>query len=530
MLRGVELADSVVHAFAEHENRCGMVNAMLVRASTNAYLQRYQAALEDHLVSISNAELTRDTALLIEAISALKWFFARRSMYPEALEAMDRAIALRPDFSKNEQLTDENADRASLLDQSGRFHEALSELEKGIGRSASIPADSLRLFMLLQKRFEVLMHSGAFEAALNMATEKAALDPGGMASWPLKRVEALDSLGRYHEALEEFPNAIARVKRWFLNLTGEEVDFGERYVQQARLELRVGDPGATERTSRTFLAKFPIDRLNAEEHIHIHQLRAEACARLGQWKEAYASRARYDQLADSIRRHDAALERTRFQLQYGMQQRLLADSLNHRLEKERMTAQAETRLAGERLRRNGLLFSGTLVGLAALGLWGRLRTTRRAKAQVEREQARSERLLLNILPFEVAQELKQKGEAQARHFDQATILFTDFKGFTEASERMSAQELVQELNACFKAFDKIIDKRGIEKIKTIGDAYMCAGGLPDPGSTSPADVVTAALEMQAFMRLRKVQRSALGLPVFEMRVGIHTGPVIAGIV
>ncbi|MBK9599056.1 MAG: adenylate/guanylate cyclase domain-containing protein [Flavobacteriales bacterium] len=110
------------------------------------------------------------------------------------------------------------------------------------------------------------------------------------------------------------------------------------------------------------------------------------------------------------------------------------------------------------------------------------------------------------------------------------MLFTDFKGFTQASELMSPQELVAELNTCFKAFDNIITARGIEKIKTIGDAFMCVGGLPDPGTSSPADVVHAALEMQVFMMARKSERDAHGLPAFEMRVGIHSGPVVAGIV
>ena len=143
---------------------------------------------------------------------------------------------------------------------------------------------------------------------------------------------------------------------------------------------------------------------------------------------------------------------------------------------------------------------------------------------------RSDELLLNILPAEVAEELKAKGHADAKHFDTVTILFTDFKGFTEASEKLTPQELVEELNTCFKAFDHIITARGIEKIKTIGDAYMCAGGLPDPKTSSPADVVHAALEMQTFMTSRKAERDAQGKPAFEMRVGIHTGPVVAGIV
>ena len=151
-------------------------------------------------------------------------------------------------------------------------------------------------------------------------------------------------------------------------------------------------------------------------------------------------------------------------------------------------------------------------------------------AELRHEKERSDQLLLNILPEEVAEELKNNGEAAANHFEQATILFTDLKGFTEASEKLSPQELVEELNTCFKAFYHIITARGLEKIKTIGDAYMCAGGLPDPKTSSPAAVVHAALEIQAFMTGRKTERDALGLPAFEMRVGIHTGPVVAGIV
>jgi class 3 adenylate cyclase len=151
-------------------------------------------------------------------------------------------------------------------------------------------------------------------------------------------------------------------------------------------------------------------------------------------------------------------------------------------------------------------------------------------AELRHEKERSDDLLRNILPGEVAEELKNTGAAQARHFDTVTILFSDFKGFTLASEKMSPQELVAELNTCFKAFDGIITARGIEKIKTIGDAYMCAGGLPDPATSAPVDVIHAASEMQAFMRQRRTEREVLGEPSFEMRVGIHTGPVVAGIV
>jgi adenylate cyclase len=149
---------------------------------------------------------------------------------------------------------------------------------------------------------------------------------------------------------------------------------------------------------------------------------------------------------------------------------------------------------------------------------------------VYKGKKRSDELLLDILPAEVAKELKATGASVARHIEQATILFTDFKGFTEASELLTPQELVEELDTCFKAFDAVITVRGIEKIKTIGDAYMAAGGLPRKVASGVGDVVSAALDMQAFMLKRKAERTALGRPAFDMRVGVHTGPVVAGIV
>ncbi len=151
-------------------------------------------------------------------------------------------------------------------------------------------------------------------------------------------------------------------------------------------------------------------------------------------------------------------------------------------------------------------------------------------AELRAEKQRSDDLLRNILPEEVAEELKHKGAAEAVHFDQVTVLFTDFKGFTAMSEVLSPRELVKDLNECFSAFDRITGKYGIEKIKTIGDAYMAAGGLPTPNATHAQDVVNAALEIRDFIAEGKARKIAAGLPYFEIRIGVHTGPVVAGIV
>ncbi len=177
----------------------------------------------------------------------------------------------------------------------------------------------------------------------------------------------------------------------------------------------------------------------------------------------------------------------------------------------------------QKLVRNGFMGGFALVALfAGVFLFQRNR--------IGKEKKRSEELLLNILPAEVAEELKAKGEADAKQIDEVTVLFTDFKGFTAMSEKLTAKELVADIHECFSAFDRIMAKHGIEKIKTIGDAYMAAGGLPTPNTTHAVDVVKAALEIRDFIAEGKAHKMAAGLPYFEIRIGIHTGPVVAGIV
>jgi class 3 adenylate cyclase len=152
---------------------------------------------------------------------------------------------------------------------------------------------------------------------------------------------------------------------------------------------------------------------------------------------------------------------------------------------------------------------------------------KRSNALLTREKKRSEELLLNILPAEVAEELKDKGYAAARHFDKVTVLFADFVGFTNVASILSAQELIDELNTCFKGFDEITGQHNIEKIKTIGDAYLAVGGLPVESELHAENVVKAAIDIVAFMKKRKSEK---GDKTFEVRIGIHSGSVVAGIV
>jgi adenylate cyclase len=174
--------------------------------------------------------------------------------------------------------------------------------------------------------------------------------------------------------------------------------------------------------------------------------------------------------------------------------------------------------------------TGVMLLIFAIGLFNRYKYVRKTKKIIEEEKDRSEKLLLNILPLETAQELKEKGTATPKHYDMVSVLFTDFKGFTKIAEKLTAQELIAELNYCFFEFDKIIDKHHLEKIKTIGDAYMCAGGIPVANKTNPVDIVRAGIEIKAFMDNLKIEREKQGKDYWELRIGIHTGEVVAGVV
>jgi adenylate cyclase len=216
--------------------------------------------------------------------------------------------------------------------------------------------------------------------------------------------------------------------------------------------------------------------------------------------------------------------------QMEFQNRMLADSLQQEEEKLKVELAHHQEVSEKEKFRNIFLVGGLFLLLLAIGLYSRNRYIRKSKNRIEKEKDRSENLLLNILPADIAAELKEKGRADARDFDLVSILFTDFKDFTEQSAKLSAADLVNELNHCFEAFDGIMGKYHIEKIKTIGDAYMAAGGLHVPTDDSVKNTVLAAIEMQAFVGKRKAEMDKMGLPAFEMRVGIHTGPVVAGIV
>lgn len=235
---------------------------------------------------------------------------------------------------------------------------------------------------------------------------------------------------------------------------------------------------------------------------------------------------RLNSIADSLNLKDVSTALGRLEFEQAM----LRDSFTQAERDRKVEAEHDAELLRKNRTRNLLIASVLVFLILAFILYNRNKLIRRSKQEVEKERDRSDQLLLNILPEEVADELKLKGRADARRFDSVSILFTDLVSFTSTAEKMTPEELVDEIHACFVAFDEICARYGVEKIKTIGDAYMAATGLPTSYSDDALRMVRAALDINDFMLERMRSREEQGLPAFEMRSGIHTGEVVAGIV
>ncbi len=250
------------------------------------------------------------------------------------------------------------------------------------------------------------------------------------------------------------------------------------------------------------------------------------------YKKAYKFRKKYDETRYERLSEDIVQQNARRQAIFGDYQVQLE---NERQEKA-LVAQ-EVQLQRTTFFRNSLIIGALGLLAIALLIFNRYRIKSKANQElaeknsiIEKEKKRSDDLLLNILPAETARELKENGKAKAKQYASVTVLFSDIVSFTQIAEAFSATELVTLLDDCFRGFDKIAIKYGIEKIKTIGDAYMCVGGLPVPNETHAYDVVRAGIEMQAFVKNYNRTLAERGLSDLAIRIGIHTGPVVAGIV
>ena len=190
----------------------------------------------------------------------------------------------------------------------------------------------------------------------------------------------------------------------------------------------------------------------------------------------------------------------------------------------------EAKIKSEKAARMGVQIGLGLILIIAFIIYRNYLQKVKVNKILDKQKDQIEHLLLNILPKEVASELQSSGKSVPRHFEEVSVLFTDFKGFTAIADKLSPEDVVEELNECFMAFDNIMEKYDLEKIKTIGDSYMCAGNMPSPDPDHAYKIIKAAMEIQRFVEQHNISREQKGLEVWEIRIGVHTGPVVAGVV
>jgi class 3 adenylate cyclase len=252
---------------------------------------------------------------------------------------------------------------------------------------------------------------------------------------------------------------------------------------------------------------------------------ATAHQKMGDFKNAYQYKTLYSQVKDSLYNADADKRVATLQFDFDLEKKQNEINL---LTKDKSIQELE--LKKQETFKNALVVVLSLIVVVVFVLYRSYRIKAKTNVMLDRKNMEIERLLLNILPTEVAHELQTTGKATPRNYEQVSVMFTDFKGFTTLADKMTPQDLVTELNNCFIAFDSIMEKYGLEKIKTIGDSYMCAGGIPTLSEDHIFNIVKASLEIQEYVNQNNLKRKEAGFAPWDIRIGIHVGPVVAGVV
>ena len=335
----------------------------------------------------------------------------------------------------------------------------------------------------------------------------------------------LNSLGLAYFELKQY-----EVAREYYNQTlqaaaedpipGEEA---EAYYRLGLINLEFGNTNAAIRDFNSALELAEQTGIR-ESLAESYEGLAEAYARRNNFSNAYRAQQKYAELMDSLKTADYAKQMSTLRVSFGLES----------AEKENELLKAQNELNELQIEEDArtqqllLIILGLFLAIIA-GFVFQFFYIRRTNKRLAFERNRSEQILLNILPKETADELKEKGFVQAREFNQITVLFTDFKAFSLIAERVSADQLVKSVDYYFKNFDEITERHGLEKIKTIGDAYMCAGGLPTPNSTHVRDAFAAAREILKFVNDTEMNPPK-GIYPFKIRIGLNSGPVGAGVV
>ena len=485
-------------------------------------------ALSYSKMAIKICEEINDKPLLAATYETTSDIYIRQADYQTGFLFLQKSLKLYEEIGNKPGIATALSNIAFIYDCLGEADKAIEFYERGVkmlnelGNKNGMARNLSNMGVVYQSKGDYIRALDYTQRALKINRET------GKKNW---QAINLLNIGEAYMNLADFPRAFEYLQESLKlsnGLTDRDI-LTNVFLILGKTYFKQGDYKNALRYTHKAL---PLFRKTGAVDLEIDALKqlADIYEKTGEKSKSFDYYKEYISLRDSIFNLEKLSQITQTEMKYAADKAALSDSLIRDKEKLKTENAHREEVNRKNRTRNILMGIGAFVLLIAAGLYNRLRYTRKSKAVLQTEKDRSENLLLNILPADIAEELKRTGKAEARDFENVSIVFTDFKDFTQVSETLSAKQLVAEINVCFEAFDKILSKHGIEKIKTIGDAYMAAGGLPIPTHDSTQNTVLAALEMQAFMLEHKRQKEQEGKPAFEMRLGIHTGPVVAGIV
>ncbi len=338
---------------------------------------------------------------------------------------------------------------------------------------------------------------------------------------------ALNNLGKAYQLKGDYKSALQYHERAYIfsKKINAPLDMAQSLLGLGDAQMKLGDAAqAILYYKEAEPIALNISPANTELKIAYAGL-ALAYNKQEDYPKAYKYQTLYAAIKDSLYNIDTDKKLNGLQFVFDIQKKQAQVDL---LTKDK--ALQELDLKRQKIAKNTLMGGLSLVFLITLILYRNYRNKIKVNKILDRQNAEIESLILNILPQEVAHELQKTGNATPRFYEKASVLFTDFKNFSKLADELSPQEVVSELSECFVAFDEIIENNNLEKIKTIGDSYMCAGGIPTPDDQHPLDMINASLQIQEFIKDRNEKRALLNLPAWDIRIGVNTGPIVAGVV
>ncbi len=470
-----------LHIFENLKDDIGVSNVLNNIAAAYSDLGDNEKALEYSLRSLTIAEKSGDKLRILSALNTVgSIYYDKKATWDKALDYLLKALPLC------EELNDK---------------EALGVISENIGEIYFYQNDLVKS----KKFYEI-----SVKALGDLPNSSFAYN--GIGKIYLKQGDFKEALNYHNKALEiaqksDSKHHVVRSFQGIANVYIEENDYSNALNYYNKASTIAEEIKAT------------------PDLKDLYQEMAVAYFKISDYKNAYKYRSLYAEVKDTLYNIETDKKLGKLQFEFDLQKKEGQISL---LTKDK--ALQDANLRREKLVRNAFAAGLGLVFLIALLIFRNYREKVKTNKILDQQKDEIENLLLNILPAEVAKELQVNGHATPRNFESVSVMFTDFKSFTVIADNMSPQDLVAELNSCFIAFDNIIGKYNLEKIKTIGDAYMCAGGIPVPDKRHAYNMVKASLEIQEYIMQNNKRKVEAGLESWDLRLGVHVGPIVAGVV